>query len=51
MSFPVESHGGAATIAPAIVARRTDAVLLCTFTHHGPHEWPDGEAAESDEAG
>ena len=26
-----------------IVARRPDALLLCTFSHHGPHSWPDGE--------
>ena len=42
-TFPVASHGGVATIAPAVVARRPDALLLCTFTHCGAHVWPDGE--------
>jgi hypothetical protein len=42
-SFPVASHAGAATVAAAIVARRADRLLLCTFSHHGPHSWPDGE--------
>ena len=41
--IPVESHHGAATIAPVIVARREQAVLFCTFAHCGPHQWPDGE--------
>ncbi len=42
-TFPVASHAGAATIPATIVARRPDALLLCTFSHHGPHSWPDGE--------
>jgi hypothetical protein len=42
-AFPVASHPGAATIAPAIVARRPRAILLCIFDHEGPHVWPDGE--------
>ena len=44
-SFPVTSHAGAATIPATIVARRPDRILLCTFSHHGPHVWPDGELA------
>jgi hypothetical protein len=44
-SFPVASHAGAATIPATIVARRPDRLLLCTFSHHGPHVWPDGELA------
>jgi hypothetical protein len=44
-AFPVESRGGVATIPPTVVARRPDALLLCTFTHAGPHRWPDGEEA------
>lgn len=42
-SFPVASHAGAATIAATIVARHPDRILLCTFSHYGPHVWPDGE--------
>jgi hypothetical protein len=42
-SFPVASHAGAATIPATIVAQRPDRLLLCTFSHHGPHVWPDGE--------
>jgi hypothetical protein len=42
-NFPVASHAGAATIPATIVAKRPDGVLLCTFSHHGPHVWPDGE--------
>jgi hypothetical protein len=42
-SFPVASHAGAATIPATIVAQRADRILLCTFSHHGPHAWPDGE--------
>ncbi|MBW3633537.1 MAG: hypothetical protein KY456_10985 [Chloroflexi bacterium] len=45
-TFPVESHSGAATIAAAIVARRPDILLLCAFSHHGPHAWPNGEIVE-----
>jgi hypothetical protein len=41
--FPVASHAGAATIPATIVAQRPDGILLCTFSHHGPHVWPDGE--------
>jgi hypothetical protein len=44
--FPVASHAGATTIAAAIVARRADRLLLCTFSHHGPHSWPDGELVD-----
>lgn len=39
-TFPVESHSGAATIAPAIVDRREHMVLLCNFSHSGEHTWP-----------
>ena len=42
-TFPVASHGGVAIIAPAVVARRSDVLLLCTFSHCGAHVWPDGE--------
>ena len=45
-TFPVASHTGLATIAPAIVARRPDALLLCTFSHCGAHVWPDGEVVD-----
>ena len=45
-TFPVESHAGAATIAATIVARRPGSLLLCTFSHHGPHAWPDGEVVD-----
>jgi hypothetical protein len=45
-AFPVASHTGLATIAPAVVARRPDALLLCTFSHCGAHVWPDGEAVD-----
>ena len=48
VTFPVESHAGAATISAAIVARRPDTVLLCTLSHHGAHAWPDGEIVEND---
>ena len=50
-TFPVASHSGIATIAPAVVAHRPDALLLCTFTHCGPHVWPDGEAADEPSPG
>jgi hypothetical protein len=39
-TFPVESHGGVATIAPKVVDRREQSVLLCNFSHSGDHEWP-----------
>ena len=42
-SFPVASHAGAATMPATIVARRSDGILLCTFSHDGPHVWPDGQ--------
>jgi hypothetical protein len=42
-SFPVASHAGAATLPATIVARHAERLLLCTFSHHGPHVWPDGE--------
>jgi hypothetical protein len=42
-SFPVATHAGAATIPAIIVAQHPDRILLCTFSHHGPHVWPDGE--------
>jgi hypothetical protein len=45
-SIPVASHAGAATIPANIVARRADRILLCTFSHHGPHIWPDGELVD-----
>jgi hypothetical protein len=45
-AFPVASHAGAATIPATIVARRPDALLLCTFSHHGPHSWPNGELVD-----
>jgi hypothetical protein len=44
--FPVASHAGAATIPATTVARRPDGLLLCTFSHHGPHVWPDGELVD-----
>jgi hypothetical protein len=44
--FPVASHAGAATVAATIVARRPDALLLCTFSHFGPHVWPDDELVD-----
>ena len=47
-TFPVESHAGAATIAPGVVARRPNVLLLCTFSHHGPHAWPDGELVDDE---
>jgi hypothetical protein len=40
-TFPVESHSGAATIAPRIVDRRDQMALLCNFSHTGDHEWPE----------
>jgi hypothetical protein len=48
--FPVASHAGAATIPATIVARRPDGLLLCTFSHHGPHLWPDGELVDDEPA-
>lgn len=36
----MESHGGAATIGPAIVDRQEQMILLCNFSHSGAHEWP-----------
>jgi hypothetical protein len=45
-TFPVASHAGAATIPTTIVARRADALLLCTFSHLGTHLWPDGELVD-----
>jgi hypothetical protein len=45
-TFPVASHAGAATIPATIVARRPHVLLLCTFSHHGPHVWPDGELVD-----
>jgi hypothetical protein len=42
-TFPVASHAGAVTIPATIVGRRPGGVLLCTFSHYGPHVWPDGE--------
>jgi hypothetical protein len=47
-TFPVASHSGAATISATIVARRPDGFLLCTFSHHGPHFWPDGEVVDDE---
>jgi hypothetical protein len=48
-TFPVASRGGAATIQRAVVARRGEALLLCTFTHCGPHVWPDGDFVTEEE--
>jgi len=45
-TFPVESHSGVATIAATVAARRPESILLCTFSHHGPHAWPDGELVD-----
>ena len=45
-TFPVASHAGAATIFATVVARRPDRFLLCNFSHHGPHLWPDGELVD-----
>ena len=45
-TFPVASHSSATTIPATIVARRPESFLLCTFSHHGPHLWPDGELVE-----
>ena len=45
-TFPVASHAGGATIPATIVARRPDGLLLCTFSHQGPHLWPDGELVD-----
>ena len=42
--FPVQHRTGAATLRPAVVARREGAVLLCDGAHPGNHRWPDGEA-------
>lgn len=42
-TFPVASHAGAATIAATVVARRPEALLICSYGHCGPHVWPDGE--------
>ena len=44
--FPVASHAGTATIPATIVARHPESLLLCTFSHHGPHVWPDGELVD-----
>jgi hypothetical protein len=44
--FPVASHAGTATMPAATVARRAENLLLCTFSHHGPHIWPDGELVD-----
>jgi hypothetical protein len=46
--FPVASHAGAPTVPATIVARRPDGFLLCTFSHHGPHLWPDGELVDDE---
>ena len=45
-TFPVASHAGAAVIPPTVVARRSDAILLCIFDHLGAHAWPDGELVD-----
>jgi hypothetical protein len=39
-TFPVESHSGAATIAPTVVDRREKMILLCNYSHSGEHQWP-----------
>lgn len=48
-SFPVEARTGAATVPATVVARRAGALLLCSFSHAGAHQWPGGE--ETVEAG
>lgn len=47
-TFPVTSHEGLATRRPALVDRRTDAMLFCDGAHAGLHVWPDGEVVEQD---
>jgi len=42
-AFPVQHRTGVAALAPTVVARRPDAILLCDCEHEGPHSWPDGE--------
>lgn len=44
-SYPVQHRTGIATMAPVIVDRAADRVLLCDGQHEGPHVWPDGEVA------
>ena len=39
-SFPVASVAGAATIAPTVVDRREQMILLCNHSHSGEHTWP-----------
>jgi hypothetical protein len=39
-TFPAESHTGAATIAPRVVDRREQMILLCNYSHSGEHQWP-----------
>ncbi len=46
LTFPVASHAGAATIPTVVVARRPDALLVCTFSHCGAHVWPDGQSVD-----
>ena len=49
-AFPVASHAGTAIIPATIVGRRPESLLLCTFSHHGPHRWPDGELVDDEPA-
>ena len=49
-TFPVATHSGAATIRAAVVARRRDGLLLCTYNHCGPHVWPGGDVVSADDA-
>ena len=41
--FPVQHRIGSATLRPAVVARRPEALLLCDSSHAGDHLWPDHE--------
>jgi hypothetical protein len=49
-TFPVAAHSGTATIRATVVARRPEALLLCTYDHCGPHVWPDGDVVGDEEA-
>ena len=46
--FPVQHRTGIAALVPTVVARRSEAVLLCDCVHEGPHSWPDGEVTGDD---
>ena len=45
--FPVQSRPGVATLRATVVARRSQAILLCDAGHTGEHIWPDGEIADA----